>query len=396
MAECGEYQHVCGEAGQRCVCHVTTVHSPFDIRIFHKECRSLVQAGYEVHIVARHSGDEVVDGVKIHALPSPPGRLARMLWWPWLAYRKALAIEPRPVLFHLHDPELLPVGMALRFRGLNVLYDVHENVADQIRFKEYLPRPARWMLSWGYRLCERIMISGMGTVHVLDSIAAGYGGPKTVLRNLPWAGDVDKLRLDRKHTDLPTMVYVGAISRVRGAMTMIQLAYELRRRGHDFRMRLVGPVNEAGLEEQLRQEIDRAGLSEHVELVGKVPYEQAQVEAGAADIGLCLLHPIPNYLNSLATKIFEYMRAGVPVVATDIPAWRDHVTGVGSGLQVDVGRIDQIADATERLLADVKLRRSMGRKGRQAVLNEFCWEREQEKLLAFYDRQIKGRRAEES
>lgn len=373
------------------VCHITTVHFPFDVRIFHKECAALVEAGYEVHLVVPHDRDEVVDGVHIHALPQSSSRLAKIFVWPWLAYKKVLSLRPRPAICHFHDPGLLPIGMALRLKGFKVIYDVHENVAGQILSKEYIPKLLRRPVSWAYRLIEKLTTSGMGTVHVLDSIARRYRQPKAVVRNLA------KLKIVPTGVPVPPkmhnrLIYVGGIVRSRGAITMIQLAEELDRRGLDFGMKLIGPIQETDLEREMRDMISQASLSSKVTLVERVPFEQAQEEVAAAGIGLCLLDPEPNYLNSLPIKVFEYMRFGLPVVASDFPCWRQYVTDTGSGIQVDVYDIGQIADTIEYLLAHPQEMQAMGKRGRQAVEEKYCWEKEAPRLVAFYDKLLGQRR----
>ena len=54
---------------KRNIAHLTSVHPAFDNRVFFKECRSLVQAGYNLALVAPHKHDEIVEGIRIHAIP---------------------------------------------------------------------------------------------------------------------------------------------------------------------------------------------------------------------------------------------------------------------------------------------------------------------------------------
>ncbi len=369
------------------VCHITTVHLPFDVRIFQKECISLVRAGYEVHLIACHDKDETVDGVHIHGLLPPPDRLQRMFWWTWLAYREVWTISPRPWLCHFHDPELLPVGMALRLQGFRVVYDVHENVSGQILTKEYLPPALRRILSWGYRFAELILTSGMATVHVLDSIAQHYRRPQVVVRNLPILGPVPTGKSESQPSRC--LVYSGVITRDRGAIVMLDAAAELKRRGVDFEMKLVGRIHEKALHKEMLDRIERDELSSCVRLIGHVAFDQAQKHIASGDLGLCLFQPIPNNLNSMPNKLREYMGAGLSVVASDFECWRHAVADAGTGLQVDPTRADQIADAVEYLLAHPQEARRMGKQGRKLVETRFNWEREKDKLLEFYRRLIR-------
>jgi len=61
------------------VCILTVVHQPFNTRVFHKEAKTLTKAGYDVILIAQHNKDEIVDGVKIIALPKPKNRSMRTL-----------------------------------------------------------------------------------------------------------------------------------------------------------------------------------------------------------------------------------------------------------------------------------------------------------------------------
>src|SRR5664280_1729700 len=119
------------------VCILTTVHSPFDIRIFQKEAKSLVKAKYDVTIIAQHDKEEIIDGVNIINLQKPRNRITRMTKTVLSAYRKALQIDAD--IYHFHDPELIPIGLLLKKRGKHVIYDVHEDYYEDIKLKRWLP-----------------------------------------------------------------------------------------------------------------------------------------------------------------------------------------------------------------------------------------------------------------
>ena len=170
---------------------------------------------------------------------------------------------------------------------------------------------------------------------------------------------------------------------------MIDLAGELRRRSVDFEMRLLGLFQGETLEEDMRRAVRQASLGGHVGLIGRVPFEQAQHQVASADIGICLYHPTPHHLNSLPNKLLEYMSHRLPVVASDFDCWREYVTGVGSGIQVDPLCVKEIADAVQWLLEHPAEMRRMGRLGRQAVEERYCWEQESRKLLAFYEKLLR-------
>ena len=81
---------------------LTSSHKAFDTRIFHKQCKSLVQNGYDVTLIVPHSSDDCIDGVKIKALTPTSARLARMTSIVWQLYIQALRLDAD--IYHFHDP----------------------------------------------------------------------------------------------------------------------------------------------------------------------------------------------------------------------------------------------------------------------------------------------------
>jgi hypothetical protein len=117
----------------RTVCMLTSVHSAFDVRIYEKEARSLTTAGFRVMIVAPHDKNEQKEGVEIIAVRRCGHRLQRITKGIWDVYRKAREIDAQ--VYHIHDPELIPVGILLKLTGNRVVYDVHEDVPRDIHSK---------------------------------------------------------------------------------------------------------------------------------------------------------------------------------------------------------------------------------------------------------------------
>lgn len=375
---------MCGNQHTR-VCHISTVHSALDVRIFYRECRSLVQAGYEVHLVIPRAENSVRDGVSIHCIPVVKSRFVRMLLMPWVAMRKAL--QTKASLYHYHDPELLFMGFVLRWiLGKKVIFDVHEPVALQVMSKPWLPRWSRKAIALLYRLIEKIFSQGQELVLANEYSVARHPHRAYLVRNYPlFRDDVAGLaNAKNRNTDPPLLVYVGGVARIRGAMVYVELAGKLAQRGHDFHMQIVGPCSEQ-LQTELKARIESLGLQDKVLLRDRIDWPEAMELVSKATIGMCLLLPVPNYTASLATKILEYMMLGTPVLASNFDCWRDIVEGEGAGMMAEPTDINEVADVCEWMLNNPDELRAMGQRGMEAVRSKYNWSSEFRELLRCYE-----------
>ena len=112
------------------VAHLTSVH-PTLIREFSKECKTLTQNGCSVSlIVSDGNGDVVKDNIKIFDVGVTKNRIDRICFAPRRVLQKALILDSD--IYHLHDPELIPIGLKLKSLGKKVIFDIHENTDLQI------------------------------------------------------------------------------------------------------------------------------------------------------------------------------------------------------------------------------------------------------------------------
>ena len=362
------------------VLHLTTVHPPFDPRIFHKEAKTLVKAGYNVTLIAQHKGNEVVKGVKIISLPAPRSRLSRIFGLTLRTFR--LALKQKAALYHFHDPELIPVGLALKaLTSARVVYDIHEDYPRQILSKPWIPSAFRKPIAWGMGLLERLAARFFdGLVAATPGIARRFPPAKTVVvSNFP---RVEELTISQEetapHQERPNwVVYVGSIASVRGAVEMVKA---VARANAPTQLVLAGRFESTALQQAL------SGLPgwQRTRFVGWLDRRQVRDLLGKARVGLVLLHPLPRYQEAWPVKLFEYMAAGIPFIASDFPLWRE--LGDGAGLFVDPLDPLAIAQAIDWLLTHPEKAEAMGRRGRELVLEKYNWETEARKLLWLYER----------
>lgn len=364
------------------VCILTSVHPACDTRIFHKQAKTLVQAGYDVILIAQHEKVEMVEGVQILPLPSPRNRLHRMVGLTLRAFR--VALKQRADVYHLHDPELLPVGLLLKLcTKAKIIYDTHEDVAENILMKEWLPAILRRPISLGFGLFEQLAARFVDRiVGATEAIAAHFSQSKTIaVRNYPLLSYFNEKGRDRDcaRKDSYTLIYAGVLTKERGVSELIR-SLELVDKKFAVRLKLLGRFDPPAFEEEVRSLEGWA----NVDYLGLVPYQEVIVHLRDADIGVVLFHDVPNHPESMPNKLFEYMAAGLPVIASNFPLWKEIVEGNECGLTVDPLNPQEIAQAIEYLLDHPELRQKMGENGRRAVLEKYNWENEAKKLLALY------------
>jgi glycosyltransferase involved in cell wall biosynthesis len=364
------------------VCVMTSVHPPFDVRIFHKECRALVEAGYRVTLIVPHCKSLVRDGVRVKATPVRRGRLQRATLGVWDVLISAL--KEQADVYHFHDPELIPAGILLRLLGRKVVYDVHEDLPGTISYKDYLPRWIRKPLAYFVGAIEGVL-SGVfsGIITATPFLAERFSrfNPKTsVVHNFPLLEEFQPSNSNRAPAS--SFVYVGmSITPQRGGRELVK-AIDLVSDSAAAHLVLVGRFESAQFLDELRALPGWTKTSAQ----GYLDRDKLAAVLCEARAGLVTIHPEPNYLYSYPVKLFEYMACGIPLIASDFPCIRQLVDEARCGILVDPKDHREIAAAMNYLLEHPTEADAMGENGRSAILQKFNWTRERKNLLDVYDR----------
>jgi hypothetical protein len=282
-------------------------------------------------------------------------------------------------IYHFHDPELLPAGLALQRKGKKVIYDAHELLPASILTKHYLPGLSRWVAAHLIGRYERFVAKRLSAVVAATPVIADrlrQVQPRTeVVANFPKMTEVD-IEPPAWGTRDSVVCYQGAISWERGLREMVAAVTQA-----DSRLLLAGAFSD---------EMDCAAVRrlpgwEDVEELGTLDKPELWTMMRRCRAGLVLFHPCPNHTEAQPNKLFEYMAAGLPVVASNFPLWRELVEGHRCGRCVDPQDPQAIADVIRWLLDHPEEAEAMGWRGRDAVREHFNWGNEADKLLVLYE-----------
>ena len=362
------------------VCHLTSVHARNDIRIFAKQCRSLAGHGYRTSlVVADGLPDETRDGVRILGCAKERDRLHRVLNTPRNVFLKAQQLDAD--IYQLHDPELMPVGLKLKRLGKTVIFDSHEDVCRQMLSKPYLNRNLLRLMSFSFSFyqsyaCSRFDGLLAATPFIRDTLLAT--NPNTLdINNFPLPGELDaEVPWSDKRDEV---CYIGGIAALRGIREVIAACGMLE---SGTRLNLAGRFSEAAVEAEARE---MKGW-QRVNQLGFVDRKAVRETLGRSVAGLVTFHPVPNHVDAQPNKMFEYMSAGIPVIASHFPLWKEIVEGNGCGLCVDPLDPAAIAGAIDFLIRNPEVARGLGENGRKAVTERYNWLSEEQKLFRFYER----------
>jgi glycosyltransferase involved in cell wall biosynthesis len=403
----------------------TMVH---DARV-RREARTLAEAGYEVTVVCLHepritAPQEVVHGFRIlrqrrsilgisrkeigarlrgtAPRPSPAAapvqrsrrsvkaRLASMLE----GFSKALFYAPKRLMifarfvraglatradvYHAHDLNtLLMAWTASRLRRRPLIYDTHEIETGRARVR----------FGWWGRFLERALIRRADCVICTNRTRADYTqqryrlSPPAILRNLPAyceprASDLihDRLGLS---PGTKVVLYQGGLQPDRGLEQLIEAAKEIEGG-------VVVILGSGRLKPALQRRVRELSLERTVLFHEAVPVDELPPWTACAYVGLQVLqNTCLNHYSSLSNKLLEYLMAGVPVIASDLPEMRRVIEDSQAGLVIDTSDAHQIAAAVNQLLSGPALREEMAERARRCR-RRYCWEEEQQVLLDLY------------
>lgn len=358
------------------IAHLSTVHPRSDTRIFEKMCCSLAELGHTVTLyVADGLGNSKARGVQIIDIGKPRSRLRRATTasqWMW-----SVALRGRHDILHFHDPELIPGGLVSRLLGKVVIYDIHEYYSLHLRRISSLPRLLQRLVASGYGLLERAAGAWLNACVVVSP---------HMLRVLPVRRAIvveNAVRTEALgpgplcHRERPNQVcYIGVLAEDRSVATMVDAMSQTQ-----AWLALAGRWYPQSYREQMSS---RMGWS-HVVEWGVADRNGVQNLLNQSRAGLLILDLHGDEQHFSSNKLFEYMAAGIPVIANSMPFTRAVIERHACGLLVPGPDDSQaIAAAIRWILEHPEAGERMGRAGRLAVEQDYGWDQAFGGLLALY------------
>jgi hypothetical protein len=325
---------------------VTSAHWPGDPRL-NRHARYLSRSGVPTKLIAHRDAGRL-------------GRIAASL----LALRTIWLEKPSVVI--LVDPELFVLGsMVARARGSRAVIDVHEDYAKAAASREWIPtwlRPVIQLLAWvndrlGRLLAHRTIVAAPELARPGDHVVPNVPDPAEFE-----VGSVSK--------SSPQVIYIGDVTEPRGALDLARLAAM----APEVRVLVIGKVSES----LRRRMTSLAGPNAALEVIGRLPHEEAWARAAGSVAGLSWLHPVPAYREAVATKLWEYCAAGIPPLVSDLPGQRSFVSKLDPSLVcVD---LEQAVVVIRKLIEDQAWRESLSNLARELAVSSWAEQRPDQRL----------------
>jgi glycosyltransferase involved in cell wall biosynthesis len=346
----------------------------------HKVAMSLIKFGYQPVLVGR---------LLRHSMPvsRPYGcRRFRLFFnkgpFFYIAYNIRLLLYllfVKADIFLANDLDTLPaVFLAGKIRKKKIVYDSHEyftevpELVNRVRIKKI----------WEY--IEELIFPRLISVYTVNSSIAKiyeskYGTAVRVIRNVPSAQRPEPVpgNLPSGFTDRPIIIYQGAVNIGRGLEEMINALPLMP----DYHFLIAG---DGDIRVQIEELVKSLNLGSRVFFTGKVPFEQLSWYTRQATLGMSLEQDIGlNYYYALPNKLFDYMQAGIPVIASDLPEIRQIVHSVGFGLIVNRFDPEYLSQTIKSILNNPDLMQTWRENALKAA-HKYTWEEEEKELLNFF------------
>jgi glycosyltransferase involved in cell wall biosynthesis len=376
------------------IAYVSVVHPLHDHRFLYKQCKGLADNGFDVDYYVCSSRQCTINGVHIKPLKSRRSRLRRFLCTflllPGLARGKYAAVD-------LADPELLPVGIILKLlTNTRVIFDAHEDYTSFVKLKHYLNSFLAGVFSLGMKFIlyvssltlDGFVFADEGTAQRFEKLPPARS---MVFHNFPVRSmfpDKPARWSERKYD----IVFLGSMSQTSGIFVILEAIKMVRKSIPSLKCLFIGqPLD--NIISEVNEYIRQNDLNECIEFTGRLPHADIPNLLQQCKVGLIGLLDMPKFHKNIATKMFEYMLSGVPVVSSDLPPERRYIVPGQHGYFVPPGDSNAMSETILKIILDAELGQRMSIACHQYMLErQYFAENEVEKLVGFYEYLLAHRR----
>ncbi len=364
---------------------MTSAHNRYDARILKKECTSLAEEGYDVHLIVNDkTEDEIINGVKIISVGEKrnSSRIDRVF-----ATKKMLkkAIDIDADIYHLHDPELLLIAKKLLKKGKKVIFDSHENYSKQIKIRPYLNKGIRTLIAKIYYHYETYICRKIdGVIFIMPELVEGKSvNPfENRCKKIEYVANYALNNMDdnikeKKGEDF-SVCYVGGLSKARGITNLVKACAIAK-----CKLILAGRFSSEDYKKEIMEKEEFAG----VDYRGEISLEEVYKIYEKTDVGMATLLDEGQYFSvcTFPVKVFEYFQNKLPVIISNYPYAVEENNINDFGICVDPGDVEDIARAITYFQKNREIREKCGMNGYNLYKNKFNWDLEKEKLFNLYE-----------
>ena len=362
------------------IAHLTSVHPRFDTRIFFKMCKSSNKLGKVYLVCADGKGDKLIDNINIIDVGKVYNRTLRF----WISVNKIYkqALKLNADIYHLHDPELIRIGLKLIKNGKKVIFDSHEHVSDSIMTKNYIPKFLRVFISKIYNYYEQYSLKKInnliGATHYIVDSLKKININSIGIYNYPLLdiSITEYKKISHQNNRINYICYVGIISKLRGIEELIK-ALELTK--NQVILNLAGHIYPDSYE----RDLEKLPGWKHVNYLGFVKKDFLMSKFDNK-LGIIPFLRAPNHIKAEPNKMFEYMLYKLPIACSNFNVWKKYIENNNYGKVFNPADPDSIARVIDYIIDNPKESIKMGLNGHQAVIDKFNWNNEEKKLFSLY------------
>ena len=353
-----------------------------------KVALTLAKIGYDVTIVGR----KLKNSLDINNRSYKTKRFKLLFNKKWMFYAEYnlrlffyLLFKKFDILVSNDLDSLLSNYCISVIRNKKLVYDSHEYFTEVPELINRNFQKKIW-LSIERFILPKIKYSYTVCKSIANDYYKKYGVKMEVIRNVPLrktatnsSEKISTLKKELCIEDKKIIIYQGSLNIGRGIEQVINAMKFI-----DNTIFLI--IGDGDIAKKLVHLTKQKGLEKKIIFLGKIPFDKLNDYTGLADIGISLEQNLGlNYYYSLPNKIFDYINAGVPILASDLPEIANIVKKYEIGEIIKDFSPDIIADAINSMLNDEHKISEWGKKLKYAA-EELCWEKEEIKLIDFYNK----------